>query len=62
MRVELSKFGPIRTIKLAVGGEHRGKIIVGYHNLSSAFMCYNLLNNQKYMGHPVTITFIDTID
>lgn len=56
MRTELKKFGPIESLKLGSDDKH-GKVLVTYHNLSSAFTCYNLLNGKKYMHHPVNIEF-----
>ena len=58
MRMELSKFGPISTMKLALAGDNKEKVLVSFHNLASAFVCYNLLNGKIYLGHKVSIVFI----
>lgn len=62
MRHELAKFGPVQSLKLASdpSDENFGKVLVSYHNLSSAFVCYNLLNGKNYMDHPVQILFVNS--
>lgn len=62
MRYELSKFGSIESLKLAADAtdENYGKVLVTYHNLSSAFVCYNLLNGKSYLGQPVQILFVNS--
>lgn len=59
MQYELSKFGVIDQIIIKkIGEKDEGKILIKYFNISSAFVCYNLLNGKKYMDTPVDILFI----
>ena len=59
MKYELSKFGVIDQIQIKkIGEKDEGKVLVKFFNISSAFVCYNLLNGKKYFGTPVDILFI----
>lgn len=51
---ELQKFGPVELIRF-----EGDKALVRFFNLSSSFLCYNLLNGKTYMGKPVDIIFIN---
>jgi RNA recognition motif-containing protein len=34
-----------------------GKAFVEFEEVSSAFVCYNLLNEKQFLGHPVVLEF-----
>jgi hypothetical protein len=36
-----------------------GKAFVEFELITSAFTCYNILNNRNYLGKPVEINFFD---
>ena len=64
MKYELQKFGPIEDTKISEKDEKDDKenikVLVKYHNLASAFACYNLLSKKPYMGKPVEILFVSS--
>lgn len=36
-----------------------GKAFIEFEELSSAFICFNLLNDRIYLGHKVEVEFFD---
>jgi len=62
---ELSKFGPIDTLKVVrpsdkgVKEDDIGKVFVRFFSVSAAFSCYNLLNGKPFLGKAVDILFIN---
>ena len=64
---ELSKFGPIEELKIKQlsdpnqKDEDKGKVLVKFISIESAFCCYNLLNGKPYLQKPVHILFVNSI-
>lgn len=66
---ELSKFGKIKSLTVpksndvistsTVKKSSIGKAYAEFEEVTSAFVCYNLLNSKPFMGQPVEINFYD---
>ena len=62
---ELSKFGPIDTLRIpkpsdiGVKEDEIGSVFVKFFSLSSAFSCYNLLNGKPFLSKGMDILFVN---